>query len=140
MLKPSDFNNAVPQFSNGNYASNPINPQYVEEPSSTDYNRGTEPLQTLPAQWWNWFINKFTSRFNKVNIYVKNLFNELAQLLSLVNVTPDGTEGAVTDGQLKNAFEELYPDYINTKLALESTYVKKTQKVNNHALSGDSHN
>ena len=137
MLKPSDFNNAVPQFSNGNYASNPINPQYVEEPSSTDYNRGTEPLQTLPAQWWNWFINKFTSRFNKVNIYVKNLFNELAQLLSLVNVTPDGTEGAVTDGQLKNAFEELYPDYINTKLALESTYVKKTQKVNNHALSGD---
>lgn len=137
MLKPSDFNNAVPQFSNGNYASNPINPQYVEEPSSTDYNRGTEPLQTLPAQWWNWFINKFTSRFNKVNIYVKNLFNELAQLLSLVNVTPDGTESSVTDGQLKNAFKELYPDYINTKLALESTYVKKTQKVNNHALSGD---
>ena len=137
MLKPSDFNNAVPQFQNGNYASNPINPQYVEEPSSTDYNRGTEPLQTLPAQWWNWFMNKFTSRFNKVNIYVKNLFNELAQLLSLVNVTPDGTEGAVTDGQLKNAFKELYPDYINTKLALESTYVKKTQKVNNHALSGD---
>lgn len=137
MLKPSDFNNAVPQFRNGNYASNPINPQYVEEPSSTDYNRGTEPLQTLPAQWWNWFMNKFTSRFNKVNIYVKNLFNELAQLLSLVNVTPDGTEGNVTDGQLKNAFKELYPDYINTKLALESTYVKKTQKVNNHALSGD---
>lgn len=137
MLKPSDFNNAVPQFQNGNYASNPINPQYVEEPSSTDYNRGTEPLQTLPAQWWNWFMNKFTSRFNKVNIYVKNLFNELAQLLSLVNVTPDGTEGAVTDGQLKNAFKELYPDYINTKLALKSTYVKKTQKVNNHALSGD---
>ena len=137
MLKPSDFNNAVPQFSNGNYASNPINPQYVEEPSSTDYNRGTEPLQTLPAQWWNWFMNKFTSRFNKVNIYVKNLFNELAQLLSLVNVTPNGTESAVTDGQLKNAFKELYPDYINTKLALESTYVKKTQKVNNHALSGD---
>ena len=137
MLKPSDFNNAVPQFQNGNYASNPINPQYVEEPSSTDYNRGTEPLQTLPAQWWNWFMNKFTSRFNKVNIYVKNLFNELAQLLSLVNVTPDGTEGDVTDGQLKNAFKELYPNYINTKLALESTYVKKTQKVNNHALSGD---
>jgi hypothetical protein len=137
MLKPSDFNNAVPQFQNGNYASNPINPQYVEEPSSTDYNRGTEPLQTLPAQWWNWFMNKFTSRFNKVNIYVKNLFNELAQLLSLVNVTPDGTESSVTDGQLKNAFKELYPNYINTKLALEATYVKKTQKVNNHALSGD---
>lgn len=137
MLKPSDFNNAVPQFQNGNYASNPINPQYVEEPSSTDYNHGVEPLQTLPAQWWNWFVNKFTSRFNKVNIYVKNLFNELAQLLSLVNVTPDGTEGAVTDGQLKNAFKELYPTYVSNKLNLGTTYVHQTTEVNGHALSSD---
>ena len=74
MLSPSDYNNAVPQFTNGVYASNPINPQYVEEPGAVDYNRGTEPLQTLPAQWWNWFGRGFTSRFNKLNIYVKNLF------------------------------------------------------------------
>ena len=135
MLKPSDFDNAVPKFSNGNYASNPINPKYVEEPSSTDYNRGTEPLQTLPAQWWNWFINKFTSRFNKINIYVKNIFNELAQLLSLVNVKPDGTENTITDGQLKNAFKELYPSYINTKLKLEKTYTPQTRTINKKTLN-----
>ena len=74
MLSPSDFNSAVPQFTNGDYASNPINPQYIAEPDAENYNRGTEPLQTLPAQWWNWFLNKFTGRFNKVNIYVKNIF------------------------------------------------------------------
>ena len=114
MLSPADFNNAVPQFTNGSYASNPINPQYVEEPNSTDYNRGVEPLQTLPAQWWNWFLNKITSRFNKVNVYVKNIFNELTQLLSLVGMTPDGTEGTPTTGQLKDAFCSCYPTFVKS--------------------------
>lgn len=112
MLSPSDFNNAVPQFSNGDYASNPINPQYIAEPDSVNYNRGAEPLQTLPAQWWNWFLNRFTGRFNKINIYVKNIFNELTQLLSLVSVTPSGTEGSPTVGQLKDMFENKYPNYL----------------------------
>lgn len=112
MLSPSDFNNAVPQFTNGDYASNPVNPQYIAEPDAVDYNRGAEPLQTLPAQWWNWFLNKFTGRFNKVNIYVKNIFNELTQLLSLVSVTPSGTEGSPTIGQLKDMFENKYPNYL----------------------------
>lgn len=112
MLSPSDYNSAVPQFTNGNYASNPINPLYIEEPASTDYNRGVEPLQTLPAQWWNWFANQFTVRFNKLNIYVKNIFNELAQLLSLVSITPDGTEESPTVGQLKTMFQTNYPQYI----------------------------
>ena len=137
MLSPSDFNNAVPQFTNGTYASNPINPQYIEEPGATDYNRGVEPLQTLPAQWWNWLCNKFTSRFNKLNIYVKNIFNELAQLLSLMNVTPDGTETTPTIAQLKDAFENVYPGIVSTKLDLPNTYVPQTRKVNGHALSAD---
>lgn len=112
MLSPSDFNSAVPQFTNGDYASNPINPAYIAEPGAVDYNRGAEPLQTLPAQWWNWFLNKFTGRFNKVNIYVKNIFNELTQLLSLVSVTPSGTEETPTVGQLKDMFENKYPSYL----------------------------
>lgn len=137
MLSPSDFNNAVPQFTNGNYASNPLNPQYIAEPSSTDYNRGVEPIQTLPAQWWNWFINKFTTRFNKVNVYVKNIFNELSQLLSLVSETPSGTEATPTIGQLKDMFETKYPDYLKTAPALSNTYVPQTTMVNGQALSGN---
>lgn len=137
MLSPSDFNNAVPQFTNGDYASNPINPQYIAEPDAENYNRGTEPLQTLPAQWWNWFLNRFTNRFNKVNVYVKNIFNELAQLLSLVSVTPSGTEGTPTVGQMKDMFETKYPDYLKTTPALSNTYVPQTTKVNGQALSGN---
>lgn len=112
MLSPTDFNNAVPQFTNGDYASNPINPDYIEEPDAVDYNRGVEPLQTLPAQWWNWFINKFTGRFNKVNTYVKNIFNELAQLLDLLGDTPDGTEATPTTGQLRYFFDSQYPAHV----------------------------
>lgn len=134
MLSPSDFNNAVPQFTNGDYASNPINPQYIAEPDAVDYNKGAEPLQTLPAQWWNWFINRFTNRFNKVNIYVKNIFNELTQLLSLVSETPSGTESTPTVGQMKDMFETKYPDYLKTTPALSNTYVPQTTRVNGHEL------
>ncbi len=137
MLSPSDFNNAVPQFTNGNYASNPLNPQYIAEPTAVEYNRGAEPLQTLPAQWWNWFLNRFTLRFNKLNVYVKNIFNELSQLLSLVSETPSGTEAEPTVGQLKDMFETKYPDYLKTTPALSNTYVLQTTMVNGYALSGN---
>lgn len=137
MLSSSEFNSAVPQFTNGNYANNPLDPSFVEEPSMSDYNRGVEPLETLPAQWWNWLCNQFTSRFNKLNLYVKNIFDELTQLFSLVNVTPDGTEGSVTTGQLKNIFKELYPTYVSDKLELGTTYVPQTREVNGHALTGN---
>ena len=112
MFSPSDFNDAVPQFTNGNYASNPLNPLYIEEPGAIDYNRGVEPLQTLPAQWWNWLANQFTAKFNKLNIYVKNIFDELTMLLSLMGITPDATEGTITTGQLKSAFQTNYPEYV----------------------------
>lgn len=137
MLKSSEFNSAVPKFTNGNYASTPLDPTNIEEPTLQDYVRGVEPLETLPAQWWNWLCNQFTSRFNKLNTYVKNIFDELTQLLSLVNVTPDGTESTITTGQLKNAFKELYPTYVSDKLELGTTYVKQTTTVNGHALSGN---
>ena len=113
MFSPSDFNSAVPQFTNGNYANNPLSPLYIEEPGAIDYNRGVEPLQTLPAQWWNWLGNQFTSKLNKLNIYVKNIFDELTQLLSLVGVTPDATEGTITTGQVKDAFETRYPNFLS---------------------------
>ena len=114
MFSSTDFNSAVPQFSHGSYASNPLSPMYIEEPSSDDYNNGVAPLQTLPAQWWNWLCNQFTSKLNKVNVYVKNIFDELTNLLSLVGVTPNASEGGViTSGQIKDAFETKYPNYIS---------------------------
>ena len=112
MLSSSDYNNAVPQFTDGDYAGSIVSPVYIEAPDTESYERGVEPFETLPAQWWNWFGNQFTARFNKLNIYVKNIFNELTQLLSLVNITPDGTEETPTTEQLKTAFQTEYPKYL----------------------------
>ena len=124
MFSPSDYNDAVPQFSNGNYANEPLNPLYVEEPDDVNYKRGAEPLQTLPVQWWNWLWNKITAKLNNLNIYVKNIFNELAALLSLVNVTPDATKEEVTTEQLKDMFATKYPQYLYDSDIFKTKYPK----------------
>ena len=129
MFSPSDYNDAVPQFSNGNYANEPLDPIYVEEPDAVNYKRGAEPLKTLPAQWWNWLWNKITAKLNNLNIYVKNIFNELAGLLSLVNVTPDATEEKVTTEQLKDMFATKYPQYLNDNFKFESLLQGRTRGV-----------
>ena len=129
MFSPSDYNDAVPQFSNGNYANEPQNPLYVEEPDDVNYKRGAEPLQTLPVQWWNWLWNKITAKLNNLNIYVKNIFNELAALLSLVNVTPDATEEDVTTEQLKDMFATKYPQYIQDNFKTEPLLQGRTRGV-----------
>ena len=129
MFSPSDYNDAVPQFSNGNYANEPLNPLYVEEPDDVNYKRGAEPLQTLPVQWWNWLWNKITAKLNNLNIYVKNIFNELAALLSLVNVTPDATEEEVTTEQLKDMFATKYPQYLYDNFESEALLQGRTRGV-----------
>lgn len=112
MFSPSDYDDAVPKFTNGNYANTPLNPLYVEEPDAANYNRGAGPLQTLPAQWWNWLCNKITSKLNNLNTFVKNIFDELAGLLSVVGETPNATSEEVTTEQLKGMFATKYPKYL----------------------------
>lgn len=129
MFSPSDYNDAVPQFTNGNYANTPLNPNYVEEPDAVNYKKGAEPLQTLPVQWWNWLWNKITAKLNNLNIYVKNIFNELAGLLSLVNVTPDATEEKVTTKQLKDMFATKYPQYLYDNFESEALLRGRTRGV-----------
>jgi hypothetical protein len=55
-------------------------------------------------------------------------------LLSLVNKTPDGTEGTPTIGQLKDMFDTDYPSFVATKLG---NPVPSARTVNGHALSSD---
>lgn len=80
---------------NGNtYASTPVEPAYVEGPSSDDYIKGVPPLETLPAQWWNWLNGEYTKRFNnmsKQNGVLDNLFKELNNVLSDHGITPSST-------------------------------------------------
>lgn len=118
MFSPSDFNEDVSVFKDsqgtpfGNYCSAPVEPQYIAEPDHTTYIEGRAPLNTLPAQWWNWLLNQITKKLNGVNKYVGNLFSELSNLLGLMGITP--TEPSTPTGnQLSTGFLNNYPNVIS---------------------------
>ena len=118
MFSPSDFNEDVSVFKDsqgtpfGNYCSAPVEPQYIAEPDHTTYIEGRAPLNTLPAQWWNWLLNQITKKLNGVNKYVGNLFSELSNLLGLMGITP--TEPSTPTGnQLSTGFLNSYPNVIS---------------------------
>ena len=110
MISASDFLTAFgAEFGNGTkYANTPEDPAYVDAPVGLDYERGTKPMDTLPAQWWNWLNKEYTGKLNEIRSASDNVFNELNNLLNLVEVSPDGT----TNEQLKDMFDGLYQDYL----------------------------
>lgn len=100
---------------NGNtYASTPVDPAYVEGPSSDDYIKGVPPLETLPAQWWNWLNGEYTKRFNnmsKQNGVLDNLFEELNNVLLDKGITPN----ANSSNQLVTALNKTRRTIITTE-------------------------
>lgn len=87
------------------YASNPRDASDIASPSEEQQSQGVAPLDTLPAQWWNWFLQECTVRFNGDNALVGNMVSEVENLLSVCGLTADGQ--SVT--QLKEMFEKDYP-------------------------------
>lgn len=90
------------------YASSPEKPEYVVAPSPQSQQAGTKPLDTLPAQWWNWFLQEATKRFNGDANLIGNMVSEIENLLALCNITPD--PDSVT--QLRDMFDNQYRDLI----------------------------
>lgn len=90
------------------YASSPEKPEYVVAPSPQSQQAGTKPLDTLPAQWWNWFLQEATERFNGDANLIGNMVSEIENLLALCNITPD--PDSVT--QLRDMFDNQYRDLI----------------------------
>lgn len=93
MYSTQQFQEKLPVIGNGNaYARIPEEPGYIEQPSSEEYSKGASPLETLPAQWWNWLNNQYTKRindaFNNTDGVFTNLFNELTNVLINRNITP----------------------------------------------------
>lgn len=133
MFSPSDFNEDVSVFKDsqgtpfGNYCSAPVEPQYIAEPDHTTYIEGRAPLNTLPAQWWNWLLNQITKKLNGVNKYVGNLFSELSNLLGLMGITP--TEPSTPTGnQLSTGFLNNYPNVISKFMhTIASVWTKQNQ-------------
>ena len=94
MYSTQGFQNKLPVIGNGNsYARDPIQPDYISQIPTDNYNHGSVPLETLPAQWWNWLNNQYTSRinnaFNNNDGVFTNLFNELNNILLDKGITPD---------------------------------------------------
>ena len=94
MYSTQGFQNKLPVIGNGNsYARDPIQPDYISQIPTDNYNHGTVPLETLPAQWWNWLNNQYTSRINNASNNTDgvftNLFNELNNVLLDKGITPN---------------------------------------------------
>lgn len=90
------------------YAENPTNPAMVEAPNQLEQERGVMPLETLPAQWHNWFWNEATKRFNGDAELIGNMVAEVENLLKVCGIEADSESVS----QLKDMFSKTYPDMI----------------------------
>ena len=63
--------------------------QYVTGPTEEQQASGTVPLDTLPADWWNWLWKEITTRINEAASDVQGLYQEILAILGEANITPD---------------------------------------------------
>lgn len=104
------------------YAGQPVVPEYVAAPNNSNQETGVAPLDTLPAQWWNWALNLSTQKFNCLRSYVDDILKEMNNLAALVGVTVDPTDSE----QLKEIFNTEYPDFLKTS-ALKTVFAKGSE-------------
>lgn len=126
MKSESDF---VDTLANGGmgptaivYAGQPVVPEYVAAPNNSAQETGVAPLDTLPAQWWNWALNLSTQKFNCLRNYVDDILKEMNNLAALLNVTVDPSDSE----QLKEIFNTTYPDFLKTS-ALKTVFAKGSE-------------
>lgn len=86
-MKPSIDIHTLPT-----YAKNvtPIPPE--QRPSEEDIAQGVEPLDPLPAQWWNYYWNEITSNYSNVASYAMSLGSEVVNLLQAAGLSPLDTD------------------------------------------------
>ena len=63
--------------------------QYISGPTEEQQASGTVPLDTLPADWWNWLWKEITTRINEAASDVQGLYQEILAILGEANITPD---------------------------------------------------
>lgn len=77
-----------------------VDPSYKE---SENFTRGFEPLETLPATWYNSLMNGFTKAQREIKQVVNSLFNELKNA-----ITYDGTPlDSTSSTQLREAIQKM---------------------------------
>lgn len=70
------------------YASDSV---YVAGPSKAQQEAGTVPLDTLPADWWNWLWKEITTRINESASDTQAVFQEILSVLQEANIEPSAT-------------------------------------------------
>lgn len=90
---------------------------YIEAPTNAQQQDGVVPLDRLPAQWWNWFLNKATRRFTESEDFLENAVAELDNVLDVMGITPDPTSTT----QLKTMFSSNYLQQYLPKIAAQAS-------------------
>ena len=72
--------------------------QYVNGPTKAQQAAGTVPLDTLPADWWNWLWKEITSRINEAASDEQSVYQEVLSVLTEAKISPDSLQ---TDQLLK---------------------------------------
>lgn len=77
--------------------------QYLTGPDAAAQAAGTVPLDTLPADWWNWLWQQVTKRINEASQAVDSIHNEILSVLQAASITPT----AVSTNDLLNAIKAI---------------------------------
>lgn len=76
---------------------------YLTPIPSANIERGVIPLDSLPADWWNWLWNSITLNEGRIVQFINSVFSEINSVLSAAGVTP--STASTTD--LKTAIQKL---------------------------------
>lgn len=76
---------------------------YLTPIPSANIERGVIPLDSLPADWWNWLWNNITLNEGRIVQFINSVFSEINSVLSAAGVTP--STASTTD--LKTAIQKL---------------------------------
>ena len=76
---------------------------YLTPIPSANIERGVSPLDSLPADWWNWLWNNITLNEGRIVQFINSVFSEINSVLSAAGVTP--STASTTD--LRDAIQKL---------------------------------
>ena len=76
---------------------------YLTPIPSANIERGVIPLDSLPADWWNWLWNNITLNEGRIVQFINSVFSEINSVLSAAGVTP--STASTTD--LRDAIQKL---------------------------------
>ena len=76
---------------------------YLTPIPSANIERGVMPLDSLPADWWNWLWNNITLNEARIVQFINSVFSEINSVLSAAGVAP--STASTTD--LKTAIQKL---------------------------------